>query len=425
MAIIEQIRKQLEHAATKHSETSTVHDCPEAQAEREAFQRMLMQNPEPSAACKSPLLSPDVKMSEAVFEDHVQSAYSLGLAKTYALETIDPKSIRKLGAAKEKKQTPSKSYTPPTYSLEDIQYQLDLGPAHRDWVQPLMLLQPLSSLRLSSQAEHALFRIGCHSVSDVIQRDLASSGIPQGHIDEIENKLDQSALSQQHGYCRHFDIASLLRILAAQSDVRKVCLLLEEFGLHEALSLPTATWAEVKRVTSERRKRWSEEAQTSLLNSDAYTTYQECTSEVVLVFIARWLRQRGGLGRRFEISERLAKITSNSMLLAPFLKFARDTFHQGSCPLSAFLPAPEPDLFCADDSTLEHYEAVRNCALSYFVKPTDKYELEHLTRLVAQQLCRAWLAVDEKFIRTSIRLSNYFSVQKGFCGQCMVYLTAK
>ena len=78
----------------------------------------------------------------------LKSAYTHGLENIYALEFVDPNSIRPFQIEKKAVQTISKQKRLRKYK-ESPQLELDLGLGFRRWMTPFFLDEPVDNLQLT------------------------------------------------------------------------------------------------------------------------------------------------------------------------------------------------------------------------------------------------------------------------------------
>lgn len=133
------------------------------------------------------------------FERTRQNAYSHGLEKIYALENVDIRSIRKIGTstapAKPQPKKNSRNYSHSRFEQLELPFDFPF----KKTMDLLVYREPLQVIGFSKRIESWLLGLGKRVVGDLLESDRQSiirlKGIGQGHLDEINEKL-QSYLDQ-------------------------------------------------------------------------------------------------------------------------------------------------------------------------------------------------------------------------------------
>ncbi len=386
--------------------------------ERAAFRRMLLQN-----APATPRPSQGRISSKPVSDPKLQSAYTHGLEMVYALESVDPDSIRPISTIQET----AVGYDSPLTSKEMLesseQLEFDFGPGFRTWMEPLVLLEPIGVLGLPAQAEKLLLEARRAVIADLLDYDLRSLGLGQGHIDDIRSKLSAHLLGKDLKRCNEWDLEAFIRTLFLFCDVRAGYTLFQDYHLQGVCRLSLATAAEVRRAGPEQQRRWRVEAMATWQMPQSRSFFYQKIEEAIAAFVRPWMLRRQGIASRADVLERLQRVTSQEALVQPFLSWANDVFADGNSVLDGLLLQPVEGLFCADEATSHLVTNVLQCIRSYFYNSGVVYPLSQLCHLVQRELACYWISPDSTQVTKIIELCSWLRMRKGPNGVRFVSLS--
>lgn len=354
--------------------------------------------------------------AESSFEETYKTAYSHGLEAIYALENVDPKSIRRIEQPL-LKEVPKKRDTPPKQcAAQEQQLEFDLGPPYRTWIAPFLKKEPIQVLGLSPLAERCLLSNDKKLLRDILETDLQKfiffKGMGQGYIDEIQHKLNLYIDGVSLHRSQAIDFVSWLRTLVAALDRKKTALALQSYKLITLFSLSPLENGEVNRLTPEKRHEWIQEMTAQFQMTARNRSVIADMKEIADVFVKPWMRRRLGIAAQHELSERLHKASVQADIASDIIHFFSVMYFNNLFPLHPYLQSVDPLIYCVDEISADHYDKVRKKALSYFYKSTTQYPLQHLISLIERECARNWQGFSEGFTEKVLRYSPQFQVRK-------------
>jgi len=366
--------------------------------------------------------------SGPAFEEVYKSAYSHGLEAIYALENVDLKSIKRMHAPENKESNSEKSLTHSAAVLNALPAQLefDLGEAYRNWIESFLVREPVQVLGLSRHAEKCLLERGKAVLKDLIGvnlRDFAFiKGMGQGHIDEVQQKLNTYLEGRVLGRSYTVDFYAWIRSLVAALDTKKTFVGLERFELSEMISLSPSENVEVRRLTLEKKQEWCQEITMQFCEASRQQTVAADMSRIADVFVKPWMRGRLGLATQSELMERLEQVSEKRESTRQALAFFSATYFDRRFPLDFYLYRVVEGIYCIDEATANNYHRIVETARSYFYKTSVEYPLEQLITLLMREFSSEWRDYNELFLTKVLRHSAYFCVRKGMAGQFVIHL---
>lgn len=359
------------------------------------------------------------------FNETVKQAYSHGLEAIYALEAVDPSSIRIFtGNHQHKSQQLQNSCNIPLIEENEPQQQeFDLGPSYRNWIPPFFPNEPIQVLHLSLLAEKMLLANGKTRIADLIaERNTGFSqlkGIGQGHIDEIHRQLDTHIRGRNLHRAYTIDFQGWIQKLFGAMERKKVKVFLDRAQLGYFIELTPSEANEVKRLTPQTKKEWIDEVQGQLSSE----LIKEDFSLVIDAFVRNWMCGRSGLSTEREIFERLENAAVDPEFAFRALPFLQETFFSGQSPIDLFLCRVEKGVYAANSELADRYNRVLNEALTYFYSPNATYRLDKLMGLLLNEFGKQWDDLTTDFLLRSLRLSTRFRVRKGLDGHQFIQLS--
>jgi len=359
-------------------------------------------------------------LSNSFAEMH-KSAYSHGLEKTYAIETININSIRKLHIPSAKITIPADEQPSTFQGPLTSQLEFDFGQGFREWVSPIFLDESIRSLGLSPLAEKCLEKNAKWKLRDLLGSNFQDliflKGMGQGHIDEIQLTLKKYVgnRSIEQEYVLNWE--SWIKSVSATFERKKSFVFLEKFDLNDLLPLTPAENVEIKRLTAEKKEAWLTEAYAYFLSEESKTSVYQRMREIIDAFIKPWMLRRGGLATANEITERLKKVSSTQKWFAPgFYFFNHLYFEENSC-FEHFLIKLEPGLFCVNHQLAQMYQNVISKSHSYFYQASSRYLMEHFVTLLEKEYLKEGENFSRSLMEKILRFSTKFCVRKGISKQ--------
>lgn len=359
------------------------------------------------------------------FEETYKSSYSHGLENIYALENIDPKSIRKIEARSESKITTPKRPHPQRSHATD-QPEFDFGMEHRKWIDSFLPREPIQVLGLLKHAEKRLIDLGKTRLKDILETNLQdfafSKGMGQGHIDEIQEKLSLYLQNKDIWQSQKIDFASWMRCLITGIDRKKIAVFLREFNLADLVPLSLAETVEVNRLSFEQRQEWIQQTIAHLHTAELEKSVHHDMKQVVDVFVKPWVRGRLGLATEGELLERIERMSETPAIAKNTLSLLSAIYFKHESPFAAYLPRKDEILYCVDQPTAMLYSLIIETTYSYFYKPQICYNLPQLVKWVESELAKSWIGLKDGFTEKVIRFSPHFRTRKGDHGLLFVRL---
>lgn len=374
--------------------------------ERAAFHRMLLQN---ATAAVKPVADSFPKRVSVQTD-----AYSHGLELIYALQDVDPASIRRIEPVAEPEQ--KRALIPP--HRYPLQLTLDFGHPFREWVIPLVLEEPITVLNLSSQAEQRLSSAGLTTIRMLTCSDLSRLGLGQGHIHEVRTKLTNYLDGRDLQHEERFDVGSLIRAWLGRGDTLEGYALLHCYGLEGLFPLSAHMSAEWRRATPERISSWTERGRQAYGSGVLQQFLHDRLDEVMAALVIPWLKRRGGLASQSEIQERLCRIAPDPAVVCPVLALAADF----GCGLSDLIPHSAPGLYCADGHTMQLTKLLTRMTRGYFYRPSVCYPMEQLMQFVMRDLARRWVDCSAHLLERYLMRSSLYRVRRDVTGDLVVRL---
>lgn len=358
------------------------------------------------------------------FQEPLKGAYSHGLEEIYALQNIDPSTIKPIAIKEPVRQVEARQgsdrYTLPI----DPQLDFDLEGEYRSSMDAFVVHESIRVLNLSMHAEKYLRQHGKRLLKDLIQGDwsLFSRGSGQGHIDEIQSKLVEYLGSRPLKNCRTVDFEALVRSLIPDEERPKHFLLLEKYQLGYLVALTPFENAEVRRYSQEQREICLQESLKLLREERGFQFCQSSLKQVADVFLKPWMRARQGVCRRFELMDRLEQVSDSPKALRFILQFLGDVYGEGHFPFHRGLVPVGDDVFCVDEETFSLFCQVEDRALSYFYKKDLAYPLPELISWLSREYALSWKGFSEGCVEKILRTSRLFHAVKNEKGQLIVRL---
>jgi hypothetical protein len=357
----------------------------------------------------------------------VQSAYSHGLEAIYAIETIDVSSIRPLErhspTTTSKAQKASVKNKPLT---EPLQLEFDFGDEYRGWIESFILREPIHALELSWHAEKCLVANGKKTVGDLAkatkQDFVFLKGMGQGHIDEVQRKLQEYLEGKQLERCYVVDLGAWVRSLFVTMDRKKAFVGLNAYQLEQLFTVAPAESVEINRLSAEKRQEWLKEVLINLRTDDKKQSITKDMNRIVDVFIKPWLRMRHDLANQQELMERFLRVSDKANRPTKAFSFISSVYFDEGFPVAHYLHKADEGLYCSNAETVCQYQRLIEKASTYFYNPTVCYVFPHLVQLLARDFAMNWEGFNDGFIEKALRQSPRFRVRKGDAGVLMVRL---
>lgn len=342
-----------------------------------------------------------------------QTAYSHGLEAIYAIETIDLSSIRPL-----EKQSPKEIKKPITRNSAPnclpLQLEFDFGDEYRGWIESFVLREPIQVLDFSWHAEKNLTAIGKKTIGDLVKQDFVNlKGLGQGHIDEIQKKLQSYLEGKQLDRCTMLEFGSWIRALYAFMDRKKCYVSLESFRLNHLLTLSAAENNEVNRLSAEKKQGWSREILTLLRTEERKQDVAKDFKKIVDVFVKPWVSSRHDLATNLELMERLHRISDRTTKTPDAINFFSSVYFDDQFPICSYLHKVDENLYSSNVQTVYRYRRMIEKASTYFYNPTVSYDFFHLIQLLTQEFALSWEGFPDGFVEKALRQSPRFRVRKG------------
>jgi hypothetical protein len=331
----------------------------------------------------------------------------------YALEKVDPTKIRPM---QQKAASGKKASSKPTEESEESQLTFDFKDGWSEKIVAFVLLEPIEFLQIPHKPLQILKEQGKVLIGDLIDTDLNAlafvKGMGQGHIDEIEAKLQSYIQNKKIPFCRHIDLPSWIRSLLIDCSLKKCAALLMRYDLHHLVPVSSAELLELRMLPKEKRRCWEEEASQELA-SKSFDRFFEQLEHVTLSLFSPWISRRGGIASEEEIIERFYMLIGNDEeLLEPVLAFFSDLFCYGRNSLTEKLIRLCDKQYTTHRPRAHDFAEIVAKADSYFPSATTIYPLDALCLLLCKEFSYSWQAYSLPFVRTILKRSDRFLVYK-------------
>ncbi|MBS4168422.1 DNA-directed RNA polymerase subunit alpha C-terminal domain-containing protein [Parachlamydia sp. AcF125] len=421
MALLENLKKQFDQLINPDKEDGEEEFFPPLDSGKSSA----FSHPSKDAGLKQNLNSSPAPIP---FAEIYKTAYTHGLEKTYALETVNINSIRKLTPTTSPSLSSSISEEVSEFTvLEKKQLEFDFGQGFREWMAPLFLEEPIHLLGLSSPAEKCLEKNGKYTLQDLLKADTPDlvflKGMGQGHIDEIQQALKKYLKNRSLEKDYSLGWGSWIKSLVGSYDRKKSYIFLEKFDLSSLLSLSPLESMEIRKLSAQKKEEWSLDVKQFCTSPLKCAQVQKRMQEVVDTFIKPWMLNRSGIATLQELKERLQKVSSSSKIAPRALEFFNQLFYSNHFCLASFLPEVEKDLFCVDRPTAAVYEDLTKKASTYFYSLKVSYNLDHFIDLLEKEAMKEWNCYARADMQKMLRLSPLFSVRKGASHQLEIRLS--
>lgn len=360
---------------------------------------------------------PDFKSFEEVYK----TSYSHGLEAIYSLETVDLRTVKRIGEPSSVASLPAipvqKDFQNRNEFTQETsrQCQFDFGTAFSERMDSFVLEEPIQVLGLSKHAERCLLAQGLFRIQDLIKSDLSKfvylKGMGQGHIDETQHRVKSYVEGLMLYQCTTIDFSAWMRSLFSTFNSKKMYVLLESYQLSHLFTLSPAESVEVRLLTFEKRQEWREEMMMEInLKREQVIAGMH---RVVSAFIKPWMVRRHGVATRSEIVERLQRLSDRPVMAELTLDFFSKIYFEGRFAFADWFVTGGDHLFFCDHVVNLKYDAVIDKAKTYFYKGGISYGFAELTQLIAREFAMEWVDYSEEFIEKCLRSSTTFRVRKG------------
>lgn len=259
--------------------------------------------------------------------------YSHGFESIYSIETVDVKSIRKMGSAlpkeEPKKSAPAKAQIP----LQEAQLDLLLDAARKEEMESFRLHEPLQVLRLPQQAQQKLLESGKRTLRDLWDHEtgdmIALKGMGQGHLDEIRQKLKDYFSAGDPRLMRAVDFESLIRCLVGEMEPQRAWLFLEKYELDHLATLTSAESVAIRHLNATQKAEVQAAVEQSLLNPEKRQFIESQLGLVAHSYLIPWMRHRFGAAAQVELEDRLEVIAENPKHLPAILRLFSQLYFDG------------------------------------------------------------------------------------------------
>lgn len=346
--------------------------------------------------------------------------YSDGFEAIYSLENVDLKTVRPMAPRHEAVELDAEK---PGFSRDvpELEPEIDLGPAYRGWMESFRLSEPIDVLGLSQMAAKALADQDKRLIRDLIdtetQRPVTLSGMGQGHVDEVMDKLNEYVGGEPLFHCPWVDYRGLLRGLLNGLNPKSVFLCLEEYGLEGLIPLNAAQTVEVRHLGAENRAEAIATLKGELRTEGRRKRLLGALAEVTDVFVKPWIRRRGGLANKEQIAERAQNVAADVPSGKNALRCLSELFLEGNFPFAQQLIELEPGLYCADYSVKKRVQSLALRVQSYFYKRGLSYPVHDLIGWIAREQAAQWDQDPEAFILRYLELSSQYRLRKRADGE--------
>lgn len=314
----------------------------------------------------------------------------------YRLETVDAKTIRRLGDIP--KPALKSAATPLPKPIES---SLPLGGRFREARDSFILAEPIHVLQLSQHVEKLLTSHGKKRIADLRKMEMADflevKGLGQGHIDEIVSKLASYLQGKLLEETPYVDFEAILSSLAVHIPPVRLAKMVSLFGLTELIPLTPAEKAELKRS--------GEPAEGDLAAARHFLKF--ALSEVAEVYLLPWMDFRGGIASKRELYERLRQLALDETHTMAILRFFEEEFSLSPLDELVFI---REGLFASDVWAAKRLGRVIAHADSYLSASKEPYALDQLIQWILRDFSREWIGEDPLYVKRALRLYPHYEL---------------
>ena len=353
------------------------------------------------------------------FQTMLRSAYSHGLENIYALENVDPRSIRPFQVEPTVSAKIPKKINHNISFCKTIQLDLDLGSGFRKWITPFFPEEPVDILELNKLEKKILEDHGIIYLKQLMKAHfptLMSKGIGQGHWQEIQTKLKQYLADKSPDKCSTLDFSSFLRVIFGTISKKKAHLFLMPYDLQDLMPLLPSETMEIKRLSDSKRLEWDQEVMGILKNPKKMEYIRYKIKEITHNFLFPWMEKKLGIALLSEIIEYLENLSMDSFLTEKALVFLSDVYFSGEFPLDDYLYPTVQGIYAADPFYSDMFRQIEFRALSYFYKPSTTYSLDNLTNWLEREFAKEWTGFPCGMVEKVLSLSPLFYLWRNLSG---------
>jgi len=367
----------------------------------------------------------DQKSKSHSFEQMHKSSYSHGLEKIYSLETVDLSTVKVI------KSVPSKEASPERPEIKmllfpEAQLSFSFGYAFSQSMDPFVLREPVQMLELSKKIEDHLISKSRSLIGDLLQKPSAvaewTKGLGQGHLDEIETKLQKYIEGTSIHFTKSIDFLSWLKTLILGVTFKKAAALFESYNLPTIVSLSMAEKWELHHLSDEKRQAWIGESIQEFRSESKAKCVKDDFQRIIQVFIKPWVEGRFGLVTHDELLEKLFHVSYSKSTAEQALQWFSTIYFDEEFPLQANFFPLHKGLYALDVHAASAYKSIVDVALSYFYNPKVHYPLSTLVLWIARETAKRWLPFSLLRIEKVLRLCPNFRIRKATTGELTVKL---
>jgi hypothetical protein len=408
-----------------------------------------------------PMLPPNYSNSNK------NSSYSHGFESIYSMETIDVRTVRRMGGgdipetispstssapsdirssgestefktkstirppsptspfarvSSDNQSTKSKSTKP--LEFHSFWPELPLGGEYQGCIESFKLDEPIQVLALSERAETALREndfFHLRHLIDLLRSGGHVKGLGQGHLDEVRTRLTEYFDGEEIFHSTRIDFIGLLRSTLAGGNRKRTRVLLEEIGLQEIIHLTKAEAVEVKHLSDDKKREMRIAALEDLVGDKAIKQLRKKLQLVATVFITPWMRGRDGIASEFEILERVKMLSVDPENTEKVLGFLQKHFLEGRFPFYTAYPSVAKGVYAVDKMIQKNYQQIEQKCRSYFYRPDVSYHLDHLLTMVQREFTKKWIGYPDSFYVKVLSSSSFLRIRRGMDRKLTVY----
>lgn len=356
---------------------------------------------EPEASLVGRELLSKLKEGKSVSLGPLGEEAKRSLDSLYEIETIDLKSVRRIGE-REEKQAPVKEVVE-----QGAEQTLPLGGRFRLARRSFVLAEPIYVLGLSQHLEKLLIDGGKRRLGDLYLMEscdyLEMKGLGQGHIDEVQKKLREYLAGKVVENAPYVDFAAILRSLAVNIPPSLLATAASPYSLSHLIPLKASEKAEMRKKLEIREG--DLEGSRPLL--------QFALKEVAEVYLIPWMERRGGVATKAELYERVAALSLNGEETFEILRFFEEEF---SLTLFEECIQLREGLFATDAFSARRFGKVIESADSYLKSSETPYQLSQLIQWISREFAARWEVEEESYLKRALRLFPDYTIWMGPSG---------
>jgi|GEM_PF-2985480 len=311
------------------------------------------------------------------------------LEKLYALEKVDPRTIR--------------TYVPQNVAKNKVKEVSNLEP-HREigGGYPILgLFDVLDRLKLPPTLQYQLKKEEFRSISDVLVAEESGHSkilaLPHAHLEILRTALKPWKDLARCGRVTKIDFKGYFRGLSISVDPICFLVLLDEVGLLNYMEATPYEKIQIERLGEKEKRELSAAALENI-------SFKEEVETLFQGLLFGWIEERGGITTKKELIERLEQESIDPGAAAGFLHLLEK---KKRAPWQEF-----EGIIYFDRSLRKRLNEIRSLLKEFYYRPKMSYDLFQLEELIQRELLRFGECLDALLLKRFLLLSNGYRLER-------------